>query len=462
MEKKRNRGTNFSKEEELLLLVEVEKLKNIIENKQSDKLHSSEKSEAWITVANNFNAINCIARSQDQLKIKYENLKMKARKFAADQRFCQGTGGGPPNINIKDPVLDAVLRIINFKTVVGLINPFDIDSIRNNAQNKENILPVTVYKAKSVTEDLDYEISQSLLVLEEPQVCTTISKVCTPSASKVMEVDLENKENQHEVTFEQNNANWSKYTPKKLKTPISKKLKQKMQNEKVQRRILRDTSNSSHMREIDFQKVFRLSRDGVHHLVEVLGPHLVSGERSNALSVELKIFSALAFFASGCYQKSIAQHFNLAVEQSRLSRIIAEVTDSMVTNLLGHYIKFPESPAELQAVKAGFYEKYNFPGVIGAIDCSHVAIIAPKTNDPHRPGIAYYNRKGFYSLNVQVICDAHMKILNSIQQNLLPLEVANEDNEIDIVQDNQVNPNYLHEGRRIQREIINTYFNDQH
>lgn len=351
------------------------------------------------------------------------------------------------------------------------------------------------------------------------------------------------------------------------------------QNEKVQRRILRDNSNPFHMREIDFQKVFRLSRDGVHHLVEVLGPHLVSGERSNALSVELKIFSALAFFASGCYQKSIAQHFNLAVEQSRLSRIIAEVTDSMVTNLLGHYIKFPESPAELQAVKAGFYEKYNFPGVIGAIDCSHVAIIAPKTNDPHRPGIAYYNRKGFYSLNVQVICDAHMKILNcnarfpgsthdsaiwglsvvkrhleekyfanelysswligdsgyplqpwlitpienadpdspegrytarhilarnviercfgvlkqrfrcllkhrvlhyspqraakivlscailhniAIQQNLLPLEVANEDNEIDIVQDNQVNPNYLHEGRRIQREIINTYFNDQH
>ncbi|KAK4885125.1 hypothetical protein RN001_001396 [Aquatica leii] len=50
-----------------------------------------------------------------------------------------------------------------------------------------------------------------------------------------------------------------------------------------------------HMREIDFQNVFRLSRDGVRHLVEVLGPHLVSGERSTALSVESKIFSALAF-----------------------------------------------------------------------------------------------------------------------------------------------------------------------
>ncbi|KAK4881728.1 hypothetical protein RN001_005047, partial [Aquatica leii] len=108
-------------------------------------------SKAWITVANNFIAINRIARSPDQLKIKYENLKMKAQRFAADHRFCQGTGGGPPNINIKDPVLDAVLRIINFKTVVGLINSFDINAIRNNVQNKENVLPVTVYEAKLVT-----------------------------------------------------------------------------------------------------------------------------------------------------------------------------------------------------------------------------------------------------------------------------------------------------------------------
>ncbi|KAK4885528.1 hypothetical protein RN001_001799 [Aquatica leii] len=49
----------------------------------------------------------------------------------------------------------------------------------------------------------------------------------------------------------------------------------------------------------------------------------------------------------------------------------------------------------------------------------------------------------------------------AIQQNVLPIEVANEDNEIDVVQDNQINPNYLHEGRRIQKEIINMCFNDQ-
>lgn len=46
-------------------------------------------------------------------------------------------------------------------------------------------------------------------------------------------------------------------------------------------------------------------------------------------------------------------------------------------------------------------EKFNFPGVIGAIDCTHIPIIAPPTFDHIR--LAYYNRKGYYSLNVQIV-----------------------------------------------------------
>ncbi|KAJ8937733.1 hypothetical protein NQ318_009143 [Aromia moschata] len=49
----------------------------------------------------------------------------------------------------------------------------------------------------------------------------------------------------------------------------------------------------------------------------------------------------------------------------------------------------------------------NFPGVIGAIDCTHVAIITP-TEEEHN----YVNRKGYHSKNVQVICDYNLKILN--------------------------------------------------
>lgn len=50
-----------------------------------------------------------------------------------------------------------------------------------------------------------------------------------------------------------------------------------------------------------------------------------------------------------------------------------------------------------------FMEKFDFPNVCGAIDCTHVAIIAPPVDHPITPAIAYYNRKGYYSINVQAV-----------------------------------------------------------
>jgi len=40
---------------------------------------------------------------------------------------------------------------------------------------------------------------------------------------------------------------------------------------------------------------------------------------------------------------------------------------------------------------------YGFPGVIGAIDGTHVKIIAPRDNSD-----SYINRKGFHSVQLQV------------------------------------------------------------
>ena len=47
--------------------------------------------------------------------------------------------------------------------------------------------------------------------------------------------------------------------------------------------------------------------------------------------------------------------------------------------------------------------------MIGAIDCTHVAIRAPHLNE-----YIYINRKNIHSINVQLICDANMVILNTV------------------------------------------------
>lgn len=48
---------------------------------------------------------------------------------------------------------------------------------------------------------------------------------------------------------------------------------------------------------------------------------------------------------------------------------------------------------------------FGFPGVLGAIDCTHVQLRAPSENAQ-----VYVNRKGTHSINIQVICDATCKV----------------------------------------------------
>lgn len=59
-----------------------------------------------------------------------------------------------------------------------------------------------------------------------------------------------------------------------------------------------------------------------------------------------------------------------------------------------------------------FYTKFVIKGVIGAIDCTHIAIAAPPIHDPVRPARLYMNRKGYYSINVEAICDSNLKYMS--------------------------------------------------
>lgn len=53
-----------------------------------------------------------------------------------------------------------------------------------------------------------------------------------------------------------------------------------------------------------------------------------------------------------------------------------------------------------------FYNIARFPKVLGAVDCTHVKIISPGGNHAE----TFRNRKGYMSINVQVICDARLII----------------------------------------------------
>ena len=71
------------------------------------------------------------------------------------------------------------------------------------------------------------------------------------------------------------------------------------------------------------------------------------------------------------------------------------------------FIKFPKGEAETRKAIEAFQEISCFPQVVGAIDGSHIPIIAPK-NDPND----YYNRKQFHSVVLQGVADARGRFIH--------------------------------------------------
>jgi hypothetical protein len=56
-------------------------------------------------------------------------------------------------------------------------------------------------------------------------------------------------------------------------------------------------------------------------------------------------------------------------------------------------ITWPSKDLQMNRIKTGFYDIVHFPGVEGAIDCTHVRIQAPPLDYEY----AFVNRKGCYS-----------------------------------------------------------------
>ena len=66
-----------------------------------------------------------------------------------------------------------------------------------------------------------------------------------------------------------------------------------------------------------------------------------------------------------------------------------------------HYIYMPKK--EILRVFEDFEQVSYLPTVIGAIDGSHIRIIAPSENEN-----AYVNQKRYHSINIQAICNANL------------------------------------------------------
>lgn len=73
------------------------------------------------------------------------------------------------------------------------------------------------------------------------------------------------------------------------------------------------------------------------------------------------------------------------------------------------FINFPQD-IEIPTIKRKFYQTARFPGVVGCIDCTHI----PIKNPTRQFGETFRNRKGEFSINVQIVCGPDMKIYDIV------------------------------------------------
>jgi len=122
-------------------------------------------------------------------------------------------------------------------------------------------------------------------------------------------------------------------------------------------------------------------------------------DRNDCLSPLNQLLVTLRFYATGTFQLVIGDTFSIS--KATVCRIVHRVTRA-IASLRPKYVRFPETAEDRRRVMQVFYGKSGLPGIIGAIDCTHVEIQSPGGDD----GEIYRNRKGWFSINVQLVSDS--------------------------------------------------------
>lgn len=111
------------------------------------------------------------------------------------------------------------------------------------------------------------------------------------------------------------------------------------------------------------------------------------------------LLMTLRFFATGSFLQAVGVF--IGVDKATASRHIWRVVRALAS-LYNQFIQMPEHDVALRKVSQGFYHISRFPKCIGALDCTHVKILSPGGDEAE----LYRNRKGFFSFNVQAICNS--------------------------------------------------------
>lgn len=156
---KRGKKRNFSDTEIEVLVEEVEVNKNILFGTLNAGVTNKRKTSAWDKVTTAVNAVGSEERTQSEVKKKWFDIKIKAKKnVTAHRQQITATGGGQTTTELT-PMDTRIASIIGDTALNGIIPDGDTDSLPTAVPSTSH----TEGKIKSWTEMFHKHLLDSLL-----------------------------------------------------------------------------------------------------------------------------------------------------------------------------------------------------------------------------------------------------------------------------------------------------------
>ncbi|CAM6103017.1 unnamed protein product [Calypogeia fissa] len=142
-----------------------------------------------------------------------------------------------------------------------------------------------------------------------------------------------------------------------------------------------------------------MTRSTFGELCEILGPSIIKQDTNyrRAIPVFARVGTAMYKLISGDGFGKVSEKF--AMGKTSVRRVLHEVCMAL-GDCLGHLISLPVGQ-ELVDVMTEFHEQCGIPNISGAVDVTHIAIVAPNT-----PYYRDYHKFKGYSICLQAVCDA--------------------------------------------------------
>ena len=158
-------------------------------------------------------------------------------------------------------------------------------------------------------------------------------------------------------------------------------------------------------------KEFRMQPDTFEYIVNLVRPNI---EKQNtvfrrAISIEKRIAVAIWRLSTGNSYRTASKVFGVA------KSTVIKATQEFIRELLQfsqHFIHFPESELETAIAIEKFSESVDcdLPQVVGAIDATHVQILAPANESR----VDYFSRKQKYTIVSQGVVGANLIFLDFV------------------------------------------------